>query len=392
MSNAEQQVGTVTAEGPSGVVGVTAAHAVLEAAAAEIATAIAGAVDPDARVLLVGEGELAPSDWPYHHVVGQLTELAGEVQEVAGWLAGQAPRPGEGDRVTLAGAAAAVTALAAAAPALAGIATEVAGALQSSYRITGHTVTADTRPAVVALAGALTAEGLACVVDGLHAVPDTAVVRALHDLQGEAWGVQLARIDLEQRELEPALAEVRRRSAELERRLEELRAAEEAASAGEGPSDGADPEAAAADRVRQARDALHAAEVAAGRWRQLVEAAKAVEQRVATFVAGVTAPTPDGGLPLLAQAALREPLHAGRTRVTHVLQVGVDAAGAETQVRQRRFAAPTVRHVGACTLSVLLADLDGTVRFARTLPLVGDLTYELSSGAVGTLRTVPLSR
>jgi len=88
---------------------------------------------------------------------------------------------------------------------------------------------------------------------------------------------------------------------------------------------------------------------------------------------------------------MREALHTDPARVTHILYAAVSASGGETQIRQRRFCAPVVRYIGACTVSVLLAKTDGTIVYAGTQALVGELTYLIKDGQLGKMKQVKLT-
>ena len=405
--------GTVDADGNSGVVAEVAAYALLERVAGTVADRVRKALanrpnGEHARVLVVTDRQLAALDWAYRSVAGQITALTAEVNGVKVLVAPSAPPPTSPPPTGKAavggpvgvlgfvgpsalGALAGGTPLAALAglPSIVGAAADVAGYFQSNYTIAGRAFQLKDDPLVAAMAGALAAEGITVIVEGLHALPDSRILKDYDGLLRACQQLAQARVQLQAQELAQATADVTRWTGVVADRTAELQAAE----AADPPDDARVSEG--RRRVDDARDHLATATADQAAAEQLVAAAAAAEGRVDTFVTSVTAVPEAGGLPPLGQAALREWLHGEVDEVekpiTHVLHVSVTASGGETQICQRRFFAPVVRYVGACTVSVMLAETAGPIVFADAEALVGQLTYRIKDGALGELKRVDLA-
>lgn len=81
-----------------------------------------------------------------------------------------------------------------------------------------------------------------------------------------------------------------------------------------------------------------------------------------TIVAAMASPPPDGGQPILAQAATAEVAHLPERGIDGILAVSVDAAGGETVTVSGILRRTRVSYVGACRLSAILTDpATGTV-------------------------------
>jgi hypothetical protein len=358
--------------------------AVAEADAAAVKASL-----PDAAVLKPLEGKIDATEKP--GIVAETAAYAlfeGAAEAVAKLVTEQAdgpPPPLDQPRAKAVPALAALTAI----PSIVGAAADIAGYFQSNYSIVGRAFDAKTEPLLVALANAIAGTTTATVVvDGFHALRDTTIMSSYDTLLATRSEVVSARVALEQRKLATAKAQAERHKVELARREAELSAIEQAHTAGGQRDEAARDEA--ERRLESAREALHAAEATTADLQGLVEVAKAAEQRVDTFAAAVTTVPANGGLPPLGQAVFRDALH-GAGSFSHVLYASVSSSGGETQIRQRRFFAPTVRYVGSCTISVLLARSDGSVVYAGSQALIGQLTYLIKDGKLGELRRVQLS-
>jgi hypothetical protein len=383
----------------AGIVAETAAYALFMRAAKLFVKQVKDKLDKDnARVLVVTNPELTVSDWPYHAIRQQTDRLSKELDEVLKILVNANSVASEPESVTeeeepvtedeepvteedmVAGLP--VLAAASALPVMVGAAADIAGYFASNYTVAGRNFQVKTEPLVAAMAGALAEAGVRVVVDGFHILPETTTIMISYDaVLGARWKVVSARLELEQGKLARATADMERCKAEFTRRQTELSAIEAATPVDE------PKRKEARNQLEQAAEELHKAETATGNLQSLVEVAKAAEQRVDALVTTVTAVPANGGLPPIGVATRYETLH----EVTHVMSVAVSSSGGETQVRQRRFFAPTLRYVGSCTLSVLLAETDGTIIYSRSQTLVGQLTYQIKDGTLGQLREVRLS-
>lgn len=380
--------GDVTTDAASGILAETAAYALFEAAAEALAEKVDGRLN-GARVLVVTDRQLAGSDWAYHATkqgIKQLTdELGGLLTKLGESVTASVPAQPSTDTAEedmVAGVA--PLALVSALPAIVGAAADIAGYFQSNYSITGRAFDAKVEPLVAAMAGAIASGTTTSVVDGFHRLPDSSLMRDYDRMLGQKWKVTGARIGQEQHQLAALVPAVERAKADLARDQAAVTEAQKADPSGPARTD-------AEATLELSRERLLAAEAALAANQSLIAIAIAAEVRVEGFVTTVITAPSAGGLPPLGQAVLREALHDGQPAISHVLHVAVSSSGGETQIRRRRFFAPTVRYVGACTISVLLAAIDGTVVHAQSQALFGQLTYLMKDGELGTLKRVTIS-
>lgn len=382
---------TVEQDAAAGVVSELVAYSLLNHAAGQIAEGVAAV--PPWRVLVVEDRALAATDWSYHSVTEQLSRLSAELKAASEKVAeASAPaRPAAdaarhsapGQEGLIAEAAAAVTAVVGAAqavPAVVGAIADAVGYLRSDYSITGRAVTMKSTALVSAVARALRAQGVRSEVDGFHTFPvATASLTAFSDFQHLQRDLTVSRLTFVQQKLLPATAEVTKQTAALTTAQAELAAAR----AAQPPDQVREKLAQAA--VEEATELLTHAQQTQILAQQVTDLSEAALTRATTFATAVTTPPAAGGLPPLAMAATLERLHSGgENAITHVLYVGVDVAGGETVIRKRFFGAPSLRYIGSCQVSAMLVGNDGDVAWARTMTLVGQLTYAPGKGKFGT--------
>jgi hypothetical protein len=353
--------GTVSVDEKAGILSEIASYALLERAAKNVASSIVTAVGAtdgavSAHVLVTTDRDLTSSDWHYHAVKQPIDRLTAELEDVHQRVArlpttsgddepGESARSEELRLLPLPVPQVAAAALGGL-PSILGAAADAAGYFQSNYTVSGRDFDLKADPLVAAMAGALAGEGATVVIDGFHTLAATGLMRAYEAMIKLRWQVASDIVALKQ-QLDAAGGEVR--------------------------------------KPAPARPASHDGV------EQLAALASELGARVDGFIAAVTAPEAEG-MPPLGRAAVHAALHDREPALSHVLYVSVTASGGETQVRERRFRAPVVRYVGACTISAVFAEADGgRIVHACSKSLMGQLTYEIKQGELGRLQEVSLS-
>lgn len=376
--------GTVTADSASGALAEALAYQLLVDAVREVVEK--APVDlKGKKVLVVGGTEFAESDWAYTYISARFGQLSSQIEHASSALppvpqpptptpAGHADEGGSSKEVPAGFVAtpALLASVASALPSVAGAVADVAGYFQGNYQLIGRVITAKEEPVVAALAAALAAKGATVIVDSLRRIPETGPLVDHYDRVKAAYLGLVAR-KVHADSLLVALAA-------------DKQVADDARTARQHKVD-ADP------ANMQLRDDLRTASAEAGRTAAVHRALETAIARAAaalgaveSFWEEVTAPPAAGGLPLLGRALLRQRLREDDG--LHIAQASISVIAGETQVRQRRIFAPTVRYIGTCTFAVTVVQPDGEVVFAAARTVSSDVVQKLSARSVTRLRVV----
>jgi hypothetical protein len=194
---------------------------------------------------------------------------------------------------------------------------------------------------VASVAGQLTSTHTVVVVDGFELATGSSVLADFDTAREERRRLERARITQEQR-----IASDAANADALRARIADAAVAHDKALV-EG-KEGVDPTKLASEiaTLQTRLDELEAGLAGHGRRSRVAAAAAA---QFDAFATAVTAAPADRRYPPLVGAAVRERLHADRSgKVTHVLYVSVDSAGAET-VRSARSSAAVYARWAGCT-------------------------------------------
>lgn len=354
----------------AGLVGQTVAYRLLDQGAAEIATEVAEKLDKNDRVLIVDDRDLTGSDWAYQMVSTQLEKEEQALQAVLnafGGLTQAEDEQGRGRR-QFGTAVAAVSAVST----VLGAAASVAGMFKSNYAISARAVTIGPTPLLAALASHF--EGGRATVDGF----------SLRDSQilDDFWGVRDKRLEVAEKAVELRAKTLDPADQRIESQRDGLKSAraelDKAIAAGS-PTD------ALKQHVRDGEGAVEESVNAVADERALIELAEAAVERFDAFVAAVTT----GERPPLLAASVRERLHKGDAKYTHVLFAAAEGAGAETITRQRNFGNAEAGFLGGVELAYLLLKLEtDAIEAAGTKPLLGHVKYKLKDAALENLKTL----
>ena len=381
--------GTIEVGDKVGLVADLLAHSLLDDAAQQIATELVAPKDaadskllkPDSRVLVVESADLVGSDWPYRAIGEQLNEQKAALDTVKGDLAEAAGAPaGKGIEVEVATVAAAAAGLTAVTT-LVGSVADLVSMFRSDYKITAREVTIGTIPLVAALSHRLIDATAAINLDKFVLLEESELLAEFSAVATTRQEVQRLAGQLEQKVVAPA-----------DRGLEKAKEARGSYAAVLGLA-AATAEARAAAKallVEREADVKEDDEIAEAR--ALVAYAKALVERFDAFAATVSKAPDGGGHPPLVAAAIRERLHAGDGRYTHVLFAAIESAGGETLTRRSLFGS-TVRFIGGAQVSYLLWNVaEKRLVAANTAPVLGEMKLDLADGVSDPVHKIALRR
>jgi hypothetical protein len=386
-----------------GLVAELVAHSLLGDAAATIA----GHVPEGARVLLVEDRMLAASDWRYA-LVDQAINVhknafrsALEAVEQAGGepVAEEVTPPLDGVQAEAIPVAAALIT----ANTLVGSAASLAGMFRTDYSITHRDVTFGATPLIAAVAAAILASDgdASAIVDGFQEVAGSGLVTRFGELSDQRARLERAKLALNQGQVASE-----QRSDALRDEAKALTEAYDNALGGS--TDGAQTQA-LKQRLDEIQGSAQTARAALATPHAAIALADAVLARFDAFATAVLTPVEGAAYPPLVAAALREQLHGPITapeadggdsessaparRITHVLYVAAESAGAETIARQRLFGrSGRMGYLGGVQVSFLLLDVatDTTIS-AGTQPFLGHMHYDLGEGRSDGVKSVPMT-
>lgn len=355
----------------SGLVGQAVAYLLLDQGAAEIAAEVRDKLTDGDRVLIVDDRDLAGNDWAYQMVSRQLAKEDAALQAVSNAFEALTQADGEqgqGRRQLLTAAVAAVGAVST----ILGAAAGIAGMFKSTYAISARAVTIGPTPLVAALASHFT-DGKA-TVDGFS-LRDSKIVEDFWAARDKRLEVAKKAVELRAKTLDPADQRIEgQRDA-----LKNARAELDKAIAGGSAND------ALKQHVRDSERAVEESVNSVVDERALIELSAAAVDRFDAFATTVTT----GERPPLLAASVRERLHEGDPKYTHVLFAAAEGAGAETITRQRSFGNGEAGFLGGVELSYLLLKVEtDAIEAAGTKPLLGHVKYKLKDAELEHLKTL----
>jgi hypothetical protein len=348
----------------TGFIAELLAYAQAQRACADIAATVEHRA-PDARVLVVEDRALSSSSWAYAMVEPALSRYQESLTALKDAVAVEldqppvvAPEPwppaGADDREMTIGPA-----IGAVAGSVVGAAVDLYALFRTDYSVSSRSVAIGSTPLVVGVIRELLKRKVVVASDTSRALWGSPIVGRFHQAQLERAELVEARNRLASERIAPGQA-----------RLDALVQEHTDTSARETE----------ADRDRLLRELVRRI----GGLTRALGTAKAVLANVDALLAGfdafaaaATAVSEHGPAPLQA-AALREQLCDRGPTYTHVLYVGMEAAGGETVVKKGLFRrSGRVGYLGGCQVSYLLATPDGTPVAAGSRSYAAHLTYDL---------------
>jgi hypothetical protein len=361
-----------------GLVADLLSHELVDAAAEKLVTAINNLI-AGGNVLVVDDIALIGTDWPYWFINTELANQTTALKEIVDALKGfvdgakaAAPPPGrEGVAVEefVALPIIGTAALATAQSMVAGVAS-VFSMFKSDYAISSREVKLGLPSLIAGVVRRLNLAKVAVTVDRFRVLGESPVIvrygaackiradlESLRSFVNENWVLTT------NRQLD-------------DRRLELKTTAEQLAAAKTTPA-----RSQLNKRLAELRQQIRTLEIGAALPRSLVRTGDAIASRFDTFASSVTATPANALYPPLVAAAVREQLHL-KGGITHVLLVGVEAAGGEVvSVHAPFWKGDHIDFLGGCAVFYLLYSIaeDRTIA-SDVYPLMSRLRWNLGSG------------
>ncbi|HEY6595513.1 MAG TPA: hypothetical protein VI011_15655 [Asanoa sp.] len=369
--------GTAMGEG-TGFIAELLAYAQAQRACADIA-AIVEHRTPAARVLVVEDRALSSSSWAYAMVAPALSRYHEKLTSMLDAVAVEldqppvvAPEPwppadpGTANEMTFGPAVGAV------AGSVVGAGIDLYALFRTDHTVSARTVALGSTPLVVGMIRELLRRRMIVGSDTSRALWDSPIVTTFHE-------AQLLRAEL----LECRNRLASQRIAPAQARLDALVREHADTSAREAQAD-RDP------LLRELVRRIGELTGALGTAKAVLATVDALLAGFDAFAAAATAVSEHGPAPLQA-AALRETLCDAEPTYTHVLYVGMEAAGGETVVKKGLFRrSGRVGYLGGCQVSYLLATPDGTPAAAGSRSYAAHLTYDLDTGTANAPSVVEI--
>lgn len=363
-----------------GLLAEVVAYSALRDVAAQVAGSVKKHTPDGAFVLIVESRALFATDWPYavihDELAGHLTALQAATDALESRAPAAAPpaKEPEEPRVEALGVPlAAVTPGLAVAEGVVGGAAGIAAMFRNDYTISSRETKVGSTPLVAAVASELASATRTVVVDGFELVIGSRVLADFNAARAQRRRLEHAKIEQEQ-----SIAADAANSDALRARVKDAGADYDKALA----------EAKSGVDLKNLEDNLHALQsrlaeldAALAEPRAVIAVASAAAARFDAFATVVTTLPAGAPYPPLVSAALREQLHAQRdAKVTHVLFVEVDTAGAET-VAIRSLFRQRARFVGGLHVSYLLLAVEvNKIVKAGTAAGIRQMNYRLRTG------------
>lgn len=352
--------GKVDVDEKSGFLGDLLAYAAMERAVDSLINAVP---ETAKSVLLVEDRNLVGSEWVKVLMEGQIAQHTSAIDSALSAVADPGESGDESKKRMLFGSA-----LLTAAPLIVGAVADLVGMFKTDYSMHGRDVAISATAVLAETAGKLAGRGIDVKVDTFAFIAESGIVTSFAGLREKLTSLRNAVARLNEGEVLPAQLVID----DLTKAIDGAEKAW-AKAVEDGKADGAALAETRLEKLRQER----AEKVAALAPRKAAHAqASAVVTAADEFVKAAVTPPAAGPPPILA-AAVRERLEG----VTHVLFVGVAAAGDDAVTRHGLFAkSGIVGYIGGCAVSYLILDVAAGKLTGGSGSWVGHTRYDLKDG------------